>query len=565
MVYFTDNQNKHCLTAPVGIRNFILFMIFLAFLLINMPWENFFRADTVIMQYSGWVLIAIPLLAVALSGRIVFYRSFLLFLAFFILSLPLFWLLRDADIWSAASRVLLMWCGGLLLLWIAAGHLSSVESSLFADALIFTGMVCAVSVFVIILWPSGYLHWRPLPADMRASGGLRQVNVMASFLTTILVLTLHRWLFTGRFPFLICLVLLMVALTWTQSTIGMLGVIVVVSLMVLSCAGSVRPRLFYTLIVLVASWAVARFVLQVLQVAPLVDHDNSWAARIQMWRAGGRLIAQYPLTGQGYGMFEGVWPKGIAALHEVQQTALLNHPHNELLYWTIEGGLVTATGLALMITWGVITAVRLWRQASRAGGYGRPGSDALGWGLCALPILLHTQTEFPWYQSPVHYVLFIFLVGMALSGTETLPVMGLSGWLSQITAGIMALTGVALVYFALSGTVIRLSMDMAKQTMASDTSFFNSVRRINPWFQPDQQGFVANLHDLQQFNTDHDPARLRRASDFFRDYLLRHPDPNVYAMYLQVLSLQGRTTEAQSVYDEAHWRVGWDLRFAGGK
>ncbi|WP_258126468.1 hypothetical protein [Escherichia coli] len=122
-----------------------------------------------------------------------------------------------------------------------------------------------------------------------------------------------------------------------------------------------------------------------------------------------------------------------------------------------------------------------------------------------------------------------------------------------------------LVWFSLSGTVVRVGIDAAKQTMATDISLFERVRWLNPWFMPDQQAFVVSLHDMQLFNQDGDPAQLRRAVRFYRDYLVRHPDPNVYAMYLQVLMSQGDTTQAQRVYNEARWRAGWDSRFGGGQ
>ncbi|MCU6244332.1 hypothetical protein KWI10_24790, partial [Enterobacter asburiae] len=85
--------------------------------------------------------------------------------------------------------------------------------------------------------------------------------------------------------------------------------------------------------------------------------------------------------------------------------SIVVHPHNELVYQVTEGGLVAVVGLAFLLVWGMRVALRLWAQASAAGGYGKPGSDALGPGLCALPVLLHTQVEYPWYLSGVHFVL----------------------------------------------------------------------------------------------------------------------------------------------------------------
>ncbi|HBC0589364.1 TPA: hypothetical protein I3599_004738 [Enterobacter cloacae] len=41
-----------------------------------------------------------------------------------------------------------------------------------------------------------------------------------------------------------------------------------------------------------------------------------------------------------------------------------------------------------------------------------------------------------------------------------------------------------LVWFSLSGTVVRVGIDTANQTMANDISLFERVRWLNPWFMP---------------------------------------------------------------------------------
>lgn len=543
-------------------KTVVVIFVAVSCLLINLPWRSLLSVDTVIPEYAGWVLPGLLLLVMAFSGRMVFFRAPLLLLSFLVLSLPLFWMAPDSDTWRAVTRVLMMWCGGAFLLWLSACRVSEDMAVFSANALIATGLVCALSVLLMVLWPAGYAHWIPLQSDMRPSGGFRQVNLMASFLATILALSLHRWLFSGQWRFLLALTVLMVATVWTQSTVGLLGVAVVAILMTLSGWRMVRHRLCLALTMLVSGWVGARLLMSLLSLVQFIDHDDSRAARLQMWHACLQLIQAHPWTGVGYGMFEGKYPRGISLLHEVSLTGMLTHPHNELLYWLTEGGLVTATGLLLLLAWGMRMSRHLWRQGSAAGGYGSPGSDATGLAICALPILLHTQTEYPWYMSGVHFVLFLFLLGLALS--RLIPAdqhVTLAPRIQKITAILLALAGVFLVWFSVTGTVVRLGIDAAKQTMATNISLFGRVRGLNPWFMPDQQAFVLSLHDMQLFNQDGDPARLERAAHFYQDYLVRHPDPNVYAMYLQVLTLGGNTAQVKRVYDEARWRVGWDSRF----
>lgn len=554
----TGEDNKDFRTKAV-----VLILAAVSCLLINLPWHTLLATDTVMPEYAGWVLPGFLFLVMAFSERMVFTRAPWLLLSFLILSLPLLWMAPHADVWRAVTRVLMMWCGGIFLLWLSACRVSEGVSAFSADALIVTGLVCALSVLLMVLWPAGYAHWLPLPGDMRPSGGFRQVNLMASFLATALALSLHRWLLSGRRCFLLALAVLMVAVVWIQSTIGLLSVVVVAALMMLAGWRVVRGRLSLALAVLVSGWTGARLTMSLMSLTLFIDHDDSRAARLQMWHVCLQLMRTHPWTGVGYGMFEGEYPQGLLSLHETSLTGLLVHPHNELLFWLTEGGLVAAPGLVLILVWGMRVSLRLWRHARAVGGYGLPGSDATGLAICALPVLLHTQTEFPWYMSGVHFVLFLFLAGLALSRlAPAAHPLTLSPRLQQPAAILLALAGVFLVWFSLSGTVVRVGIDAAKQTMATDISLFERVRWLNPWFMPDQQAFVVSLHDMQLFNQDADPARLGRAERFYRDYLLRHPDPNVYAMYLQVLSLDGKTAQAKKVYDEARWRVGWDSRFS---
>ncbi|MEH4267089.1 hypothetical protein POY11_30320, partial [Klebsiella aerogenes] len=56
-------------------------------------------------------------------------------------------------------------------------------------------------------------------------------------------------------------------------------------------------------------------------------------------------------------------------------------------------------------------------------------------------------------------------------------------------------------------------------------------------------------------------AVLAGTEPFFRDYLTRHPDPNVYGMYITVLDKQGKSDDAERVYQQGQHRVPWDARF----
>jgi len=109
-----------------------------------------------------------------------------------------------------------------------------------------------------------------------------------------------------------------------------------------------------------------------------------------------------PLTGIGYGnyfsSFRHYYAQRISEDTSIYAGAgNVGHPHNETLFWMVEGGIVPLIGL-LIIAGGFL--IMLWRAKS---------PEAWGTAGLIIPILIHTQVELPFYLSLIHWFLFIFL------------------------------------------------------------------------------------------------------------------------------------------------------------
>ena len=103
------------------------------------------------------------------------------------------------------------------------------------------------------------------------------------------------------------------------------------------------------------------------------------------------------------GRFEPGYIMYTARQHQLNQNypagiPSLTHPHNELLYWSIEGGLIPL--LAIVFT-SIFILARLY-QTNKGG---RIATFAL-----FLPIILHNQIEYPFYHSAIHWITLILLV-----------------------------------------------------------------------------------------------------------------------------------------------------------
>ena len=124
---------------------------------------------------------------------------------------------------------------------------------------------------------------------------------------------------------------------------------------------------------------------------PLTIYEDP-GARTTIYAQSADVIGEHWVLGAGYGRFESAWrnehaqqasPPGnvIGGLHA------LNHPHNETLFWTVEGGISALIGL-LILAVGFLRTFRGCFMARIAGLLALPA-----------PILIHTQTE---YLSLIH-------------------------------------------------------------------------------------------------------------------------------------------------------------------
>ena len=123
------------------------------------------------------------------------------------------------------------------------------------------------------------------------------------------------------------------------------------------------------------------------------------------------MFMMYFPVGAGYGAFEGVY-RVIEPL-ELTGSSYLNHAHNDLLEFAIEGGLPGLVLLFAFLTWWVRRAAQLWRDRG-AGARGHVFSR-LGAGVTAL-LMMGSLFDYP-LRTPAIAMLFAIGCGWMGSGT----------------------------------------------------------------------------------------------------------------------------------------------------
>ena len=260
----------------------------------------------------------------------------------------------------------------------------------------------------------------------RPYGTFQQVNVMASFVATGLVLALYLFTAPARscnhltsglalFQIFAAALLLVVIQSRTGQLAGVLGVMLLIPRLL----SSGKPQTIVVLAMLALGLIAAnlsREAVDQVDRPPSIYEDPG--ARTTIYAQSADIIREHWALGAGYGRFESAWrnehakqatPPGnvIGGLHA------LNHPHNETLFWTVEGGITALIGL-LILAVGFLRSFRGYPVARIAGLLALPA-----------PILIHTQTEYPLYHSTLHWIVLVSLLAFIDSETSRLSLVRL--------------------------------------------------------------------------------------------------------------------------------------------
>ena len=255
----------------------------------------------------------------------------------------------------------------------------------------------------------------PVSKRALAIGIFQQVNLQASFMATFLVLTYYL---ASRptlrsFSFLIQATLIIAALTASYniaisgSRVGLLG-----ASLGLICLVIGRWKLFRQTKAIFLALTIATILGGVLGKSGLEDTVNkvdraiggvSADVRWHIYTLSWDIFTQAPLIGHGLGSFQKVFQEERQEYQKQEGNSLrsaprFSHPHNELIFWLVEGGIVSIIGI---LAAAVYTFIQLFKA-----GWQR------GWGYASLlfPLTLHTQVELPFYISNTHWFLLLFFL-----------------------------------------------------------------------------------------------------------------------------------------------------------
>ena len=257
----------------------------------------------------------------------------------------------------------------------------------------------------------------------RPFGSFQQPNVAATFIATGLAANLFLFasIKTQRTLIGFCFNALVssAALLLLGSRVGLLSLLVIVllamPLLVSRCLTDLQFRKpFITwFISLTAGLILAGISVYILESGGRsFEHISKTHNRQAIYSQAVDMLIEKPITGWGYGKFESEFLEYFAehtAKGDYQHPLIANldHPHNELLLWAVEGGLL---GPLVLLTLAVYIVYRVFSHQRI-----KPALASL---ILIIPLAAHANTEYPFYQSIAHWFMFCLLIGFLLWQSE---------------------------------------------------------------------------------------------------------------------------------------------------
>lgn len=508
------------------------------------------------------ILIAIGLWQITLNKKIVYSKMLIwLSLGCLCLFVPAFYSFEFTD--HSIPRLLAL-IGGLLLLF--CFYQFPVKQSDKYQLLILILIAVALESFFglaqYFLFEEGFWGGYKIGIS-RPHGVFLQPNVMASFMATGLAIALFIstkfTLITSRFSthlkILIYFVLFSTSflLVVLQSRTGHLSALLVLALIFPYLYQKSRKQLLINIVIISLAIATAVATLNSSDIYQRSDGNyQSIGSRNVIYEVSIDMLKTKPIVGYGYGGFERSFIDHFnqyAITHpDVGKTIQrLSHPHNELLFWAIEGGIIALLAFMLFTTAYITT----WLSVSKR--------KALAFFALLLPILLHSQLEFPFYSSVSHFLVFIIILW--LTDTENSK-----NSLSINCTNTFLIRFIALLIPAIFIPFLTTSLHTANILVEHEKNGYQSIERlgdiINPIAWQNRLDTAVYAHILVSGLTERDSEKLERYINWGLQRIKYKPRESIYANLILAFSILNKDAEHQQLLMEArktypqreHWK-----------
>ncbi|MEL3918799.1 PglL family O-oligosaccharyltransferase [Aeromonas enteropelogenes] len=388
----------------------------------------------------------------------------------------------------------------------------------------------------------------------RPYGIFQQPNVMASFMATGMALAIwlelrsddSRALMGLRYGVIFSTVLLLVVL---QSRVGQLGGFLALLMLLPQLRQQRKIRLILGLVFLgIILGLLSQYLMA--GVKRGLEIYQSGGMRSIYWPYALKLVSEQLWTGWGYGSFESVFLYHYMADKAMNPAMVqieynLDHPHNEFLYWAVEGGLAPMLGMLIM------GGALLWRLSCA------PGKNAMAMLALVTPILLHSQTEYPFYHAIVLWWLLLTLVYLIDVEVEEVNIATRSqttwwewAYRPWFLLRFVAIT-IPLLIVPFMLTALHTAWVVTKYERGGYKEPTLLLDIVNPMAWLTRVEFDVNSVRLMVGLQTNNTAELEAYLEWGQAFVQHTPRANIYANMVVALNALGRTDQANTMRREA--------------
>jgi O-antigen polymerase len=540
-------------------RNFLLAMAMTFLVAMHLFWPNPGGLGLALsFNATTWIALSFAL-AIGLyqmgTNRSVRYSklTIVLLLSATMLTLPIIY--SGPDITNATGRLIGLWAGLLLFLVLQQFHFTNKHKQ---RLLWFVILACAFQAIV------GYIqffllnehNWFGYDATTnRPYGIFQQPNVMASFLATGMVLSgyllarqpqkynrrvsdVSILYFT---PMLFAPLIIVLA-----SRTGWLSMFIGCALVLPYLYRFSTKKRFYGWIVSNIIGLVIGFVIALSSNSGnLISYkSNLDSARGTIYPQAIDMLIEKPFTGYGIGRFEPEYVLYTARQHQLNDSypagmIALDHPHNEILFWGVEGGLVPVLGILLAAIF-VLSRIIRAKQGTR-----------LAMFALFVPIVLHSQLEYPFYHSAIHWIIFITLIYWVDQRSSTYYKVGFGIVSKTLSRSLSLSLPIIVSTYMLTSLHTNMVLTRFEQSQPADPEILKRVS--NPMAWQDRFDWAIYRSHLELGLQTGKRETLLPFVDWSINAIQRKPRPAFYQNLITAYLALGNESRARQVHYEAQF------------
>lgn len=473
-----------------------------------------------------------------------------------ILTLPT--LYSNADIHAVSGRLLGLWAGFIFFVVLQQFHFTNSQKQRLLWFIVLAVTLQALfGYWQYFLLESGNIFGYNTVAN-RPYGIFQQPNVMASFLATGLVTSAyllarqpHKYNHKlSKVTLLYILPLLTVPLLivlasrtgWIAATLGTICILPYLYRF------STNKRVIGWISSCVLGVFVGLSILSYHSVnggTSLAEKKTDLSGpRDYMYSQSLDMLTEKPFTGYGYGKFESEYILYTARQHQLNSSyhpglPSMDHPHNELLYWGVEGGIVPIIGIllaAFIVLSRIISANKGTRLAMFA---------------LFIPITLHSQLEYPFYHSAIHWITFVTLlywVDQRASAHSTQNFSIISKTLFRVMSLVVP---IITAFYMLSALHTNYVLTKFEQSKPKNPDLLNQVTNPVVWKDRFDWDVYSTYLNIGLYSGD--PKLIQPYVDWSLEIIKTKPRPAFYSNLILAYQGLGDTSRAEQIRTEAEF------------